>query len=145
MYALIFNPQKVLLNKPKDLLILQMFCQLPNLVSQNHLEIDRTFVTPTNLLVYLTNFLWVENQCIHLLNQQMFILSVRSSLIKFQMFCEPWQYLTLCSVLTSKPHAPHKGGSKEILCLKSFCPLGMTSFIGIAAGAPGPPEERRKI
>jgi hypothetical protein len=54
MYALTFNPQKVLLNKPKDLVILQMFCQYPNLVSQNHLEIDRIFVTPTNLLVYLT-------------------------------------------------------------------------------------------
>jgi hypothetical protein len=54
MYALIFNPQKVLLDKPKDLLISQMLCQFPNLVSQNHLEIDRTFVTPKNLLVYLT-------------------------------------------------------------------------------------------
>jgi hypothetical protein len=54
MFALIFNPQKVLLNKPKDLLILQMFCQFPNEVSQNHLEIDRTFVESTKLLVYLT-------------------------------------------------------------------------------------------
>jgi hypothetical protein len=77
MYALIFNPQKVLLNKPRDLLILQMLCQFPNKVSQNHLEIDRTFVTPTNLLVNLTKLFVVENQCIHLLNQQMFILSVR--------------------------------------------------------------------
>jgi hypothetical protein len=30
MYALIFNPQNVLLNKPKDLLVLQMFGQFPN-------------------------------------------------------------------------------------------------------------------
>jgi hypothetical protein len=29
MYALIFNLQKNVLNKPKDLLVLQMFCQFP--------------------------------------------------------------------------------------------------------------------
>jgi hypothetical protein len=54
MYALIFNPQKVLLNKPKVLLVLQMFCQFPNDFVKLNLENDRTFVTPTKLLVYLT-------------------------------------------------------------------------------------------
>jgi hypothetical protein len=54
MYALIFNPQKVLLNKPKDLSVLQMFCQFPNDFVKLNLEIDRTFVKSTNLLVYLT-------------------------------------------------------------------------------------------
>jgi hypothetical protein len=54
MYALIFNPQKVLLNKPKDLLVLQMICKFPNEFVKLNLEIDRTFVKSTNLLVYLT-------------------------------------------------------------------------------------------
>jgi hypothetical protein len=51
MYVLIFNPQKVLLNKPKDLLILQMFCQFPNdfvklnlsVSGQERIIINRTF------------------------------------------------------------------------------------------------------
>jgi hypothetical protein len=54
MYALIFNPQKVLLNKPKDLLVLQMFYQFPNDFVKLNLEIDRTFVKSTNLSVCLT-------------------------------------------------------------------------------------------
>jgi hypothetical protein len=54
MYALIINPQIVLLNKPTDLLVLQMFCQFPNDFVKLNLEIDRTFVKSTNLLVYLT-------------------------------------------------------------------------------------------
>jgi hypothetical protein len=54
MYALILNPQIVLLNNPKDLLVLQMFCQFPNDFVKLNLEIDRTFVKSTNLLVHLT-------------------------------------------------------------------------------------------
>jgi hypothetical protein len=69
IYALIFNLQKKLLNKPKDLLILQMFYQFPNDVinlqrlfvsfTKSFVKFDRTFVKPTNLLVNLTScFVW---------------------------------------------------------------------------------------
>jgi hypothetical protein len=54
--ALIFNLQKKKLNKPKDVLVLQMFCQFPKDFVKLNLEIDRTFVKSTNLLVYLTIF-----------------------------------------------------------------------------------------